>query len=77
MLEGVRTQLEVADFLGYGDKREYKELYRQLKSIEQKTAHGKSGKGWFDKITQQLADELASILKQKRELSNEKRSACR
>jgi hypothetical protein len=55
-LEGARNQLKLAELLGYGDKKSFKPMYEQLDAIEQKTAGGKGGKGWFDKIKQQLSD---------------------
>ena len=55
-LEEARKQLEMAELLGYGDKKSFKSMYEQLDQIEKKTAGGKSGKGWFDKIKQHLSD---------------------
>ena len=55
-LEAIRNQLKMAELLGYGDKESFKPMYEQLDAIEQKTAGGKGGKGWFDKIKQQLSD---------------------
>lgn len=55
-LEEARTQLKMAELLGYGTKKSFKPMYEQLDQIEQKTAGGKGGKGWFDKIKQQLSD---------------------
>jgi len=51
-----RNQLKMAEVLGYGTKKSFKPMYEQLDQIEQKTAGGKSGKGWFDRIKQQLSD---------------------
>ena len=31
-------------------------MYKQLDEIEKKSAGGKSGVGWFDKIKKQLSD---------------------
>lgn len=36
--------------LGYGKKADFKPIFDQVKSIEQKSAGGKSGKGWFDEL---------------------------
>lgn len=55
-LEEARKQLKMAELLGYGDKKSFKSMYEQLDQIEKKTAGGKSGKGWFDKIKQHLSD---------------------
>lgn len=54
-LAEVRNQLKMAELLGYGNKKAFKPMYEQIDQIEEKTADGKSGKGWFDKIKQQLS----------------------
>ena len=56
MLDEARNQLKMARLLGYGDKKAYKPIYEQIDQIEKKSEGGKSGKGWFDKIKQQLSD---------------------
>jgi uncharacterized coiled-coil DUF342 family protein len=56
LLKSARTQLKLADLLGYGGKKSFEPLYQQLDQIEEKTSDGKSGKGWFDKIRQQISD---------------------
>lgn len=56
LLAEARNQLKMAELLGYGTKKSFKPMYEQLDAIEQKTAGGKGGKGWFDKIKQQLSD---------------------
>lgn len=53
-LKEVRSQLKLAQLLGYGEKKSFKPLYEQLKKIEDKTSGDKSGKGWFDKIKKGL-----------------------
>ena len=55
-IQGAREQLELAELLGYGKKTDYKPMYEQLDDITKKTADGKSGTGWFDKIRKQLSD---------------------
>jgi len=56
LLAEARNQLKMAELLGYGDKESYKSMYEQLDQIEAKTQGGKGGKGWFDKIKEQLSD---------------------
>jgi YfdX protein len=56
LLKSARTQLKLAAVLGYGAKQSFKPLYQQLDHIQEKTSGGKSGKGWFDKIKQQITD---------------------
>jgi hypothetical protein len=55
-LKEARNQLKIAELLGYGDKKAYKPMYDQLDEIEKKSAGGKSGTGWFDKIKKQLSE---------------------
>ena len=46
----------MAELLGYGTKESYKYMYDQIDHIERKIEGGKGGKGWFDKIKQQLSE---------------------
>lgn len=55
LLEEARTQLKMAELLGYGDEEAFKSSYKQLDAIAKKTEGGKSGKGFFDKIKQTLS----------------------
>ena len=50
LLSSVRTEMELAQALGYGKKADFKPIFDQVKSIEQKSAGGKSGNGWFDEL---------------------------
>ena len=54
LLNEARQQLEMAELLGYGKKADFKPIFDQVKSIEQKSAGGKSGKGWFDELKTRL-----------------------
>ena len=54
LLAYVRTEIELAQALGYGKKADFKPIFDQVKSIEQKSAGGKSGKGWFDELKTRL-----------------------
>ncbi len=54
LLTGVSNQIEMAEALGYGDKKEYKGFYRQLKEIKKKTADNRFGR---------FMDELKTSLK--------------
>lgn len=60
-LAAVRNQLEMAQLLGYGDKRDYKPLYAQLKEIEKRTEDGQSDKGLFDKMRASMTNLWESI----------------
>jgi predicted negative regulator of RcsB-dependent stress response len=55
LLKEARTQLNLAELLGYGDSEAFEPMFKQLDHIEEKTADGKGGKGWFDKIKQQIS----------------------
>lgn len=55
-LRSVRAQLQMAELLGYGKKRDFQPMYAQLASIEKASSNGKSGVGWFAKIRQQVAE---------------------
>ncbi len=54
LLADTRTQLEISEALGYGSKKEYKKFYKQIDEIEEKTANGKFGKGFMDKLKASL-----------------------
>ncbi len=54
LLTGIRNQIEMAEALGYGNKKEYKSFYKQLKEIRKKTEGSKFGK---------FMDEMKNSLK--------------
>ncbi|WP_329757799.1 heat resistance protein YfdX1 [Stenotrophomonas maltophilia] len=54
LLAYVRTEIELAQILGYGKKADFKPIFDQVKAIEQKSAGGKSGKGWFDELKMRI-----------------------
>jgi hypothetical protein len=55
-LQAIREQLQMAELLGYGKKEDFNPMYEQIREIEKKSAGGKSGTEWFDKIKQQLSN---------------------
>jgi hypothetical protein len=55
-LDDAETQLKIAEILGYGDKKAFKPMYEQLETIREKTKDGKSGTGFFDKLTEQVSN---------------------
>ena len=55
-IQAAREQLQMAELLGYGKKTDFKPIYEQIGEIENKSAGGKSGTGWFDTLKQHLAD---------------------
>lgn len=62
LLEDARTELEIAEVLGYHRQTEYDDLYEQLDEIERKTQGGQSGEGFFDAINRSLTEWPASLL---------------
>lgn len=60
LLDEARTELKFAQALGYGSKKDFKNLYKQLDQIEEKTKGGKFGTGFFDKIKGYLNDTVQS-----------------
>jgi hypothetical protein len=53
-LDATRTEIQLAEALGYGTKDNYKPLYAQLDDIQKKTENGESGKGLFARMEQSL-----------------------
>jgi len=60
LLKDARTELEFAQALGYGSKKDFKNLYDQIEEIEDKTEGGKSGTGFFTKIKEFIEDTVKS-----------------
>jgi hypothetical protein len=56
LLDNAEAQLLMAEVLGYGDKKAFNPMYEQLDTIREKTKEGKSGKGFFDKIKNQISN---------------------
>ena len=59
-LDRARGELEYAQTLGYGTKKDFDTMYQQLTEIEQKTADNKSGVGFFAKLKASIADFMKS-----------------
>jgi ribosomal protein S20 len=53
-INATRTQLQLAQTLGYGTKDDYKPLYAQLDDVEKKEEGGQSGTGLFAKMEHSL-----------------------
>ena len=56
LITAAQNQLEIAELLGYGDAKAYGSMYEELKGIEDLSANGQSGEGWFEKILDQISD---------------------
>ena len=55
LLNEARQQLEMAELLGYGKRKDFEPLYAELKKIKEKTGGGGFGKGWLDEIKAKLS----------------------
>ncbi len=51
----------MAEALGYGNKKDYKDFYAEINEIEKKTQGGRSGKGFFSKVKEYLSDFRRSM----------------
>ena len=58
LLTDARKELQRAELLGYGNKKDFKNFYEQLDFIENKTNGGKSSSGLFSKIQEYLTDAV-------------------
>jgi hypothetical protein len=54
MLTAAKSQLELAEALGYGTGDSYRPLYAQIAEIQKQTEAGQSGKGLFAKLQDSL-----------------------
>jgi hypothetical protein len=55
-LDKARQQLELAQALGYGTKKDFDKLYQQLTEVQEKTSDNRFGSGFFAKIKASMAD---------------------
>ena len=54
LIEATRTEIQLAEALGYGTKDDYKPLYAQLDDVQKNAEGGQSGKRLFEKFEQSL-----------------------
>jgi len=59
-LDHANDQLQFAQALGYGTKKDFDKMNQQLAEIRDKAADNQSGTGWFAKIKASIADLLKS-----------------
>ncbi len=59
-MDEANRQLEFAQALGYGAKKDFDKMYQQLAEIRDKTSDNKFGTGFFAKIKASIADFLKS-----------------
>ena len=55
LLNEARQQLEMAELLGYGKRKDFEPLYAELKKIKEKRGGGGFGKGWLDEVKAKLS----------------------
>lgn len=55
LLESARKEIEFAQALGYGNKKDFATFYKEIDLIEKKTSGGQSGTGFFDIIKSSLS----------------------
>ena len=65
LLSQAKKQLQMAEILGYGDKKDYEEFYLQISKIEKQTKHNKYGKGFFDELKESLTKFKNKIFNKK------------
>jgi hypothetical protein len=54
LIQGARTQIQLAETLGYGTKESYKPLYAQLDDLQKRAENGQSDKGLFARMKESL-----------------------
>jgi len=59
-MDQASSQLEFAQALGYGSKKDFDKIYQQLAEVREKTADNQSGTGLFAKIKASIADFFKS-----------------
>jgi YfdX protein len=64
LLADAHLQLEMAEALGYGDKKDYQKFHDQLDEIENRVGGIVPGSDYFDEIREFLADFLAPFDKE-------------
>ena len=70
LLDNARDQIKMAEALGYGDHKEYKAFYTQIKEIRKKTEDGKFGMGFVDELKNSLKSFKEKILHSTTKASN-------
>lgn len=51
LLDSAESEIKFAQTLGYGERKDFEGFYEEIKNIRDKTSEGKSGTGFFEKIT--------------------------
>ena len=56
--DGANDQLQLAQALGYGTKKDFDKLYQQLAEVREMSSDNQSGSGWFAKVKASIAELL-------------------
>ena len=56
--DGANDQLQLAQALGYGTKKDFDTLYQQLAEVREMSSDNQSGSGWFAKVKASIAELL-------------------
>lgn len=56
----VREQLQMAELLGYGKKRDFDSIYEQLSQIDDRIKKDQSGEGFFENVKESISGLWAS-----------------
>lgn len=59
-MDAAQSEIEFAQVLGYGTRRDFENLYAELDELEEKLEGGKSSPGFFAKIKETLTDTVES-----------------
>ncbi len=54
LLDTAEKEIKFAQVLGYGKKKDFDNFYKEIEVIREKTSNGKSGIGFFKKITEYM-----------------------
>jgi hypothetical protein len=71
LLKDGRTELQMAEELGYGQKSDFKNLYAQLDDIDKKSKNGNSGEGWFTEIKRSISGIFENSKHDKKDMQAE------
>lgn len=54
MIAAARTEVQVAEALGYGTKADYRPLYSEIDDLQKAAERGNANPGLFDKVRESL-----------------------
>ncbi len=60
LLDAATKEIKLAEILGYGTKKDFDNFYKEIDAIRKKTADGKHGTGFFEKIKSYMNDIIGN-----------------